>query len=170
MSWRRLSIEDLRTTLSEEELTKLETVSTELSATIQDTLDQVADMFRNAWGAKGYAIDSREHYVDSGYVLPILNYARWQLWTRFPMADNYALSEPRQKGYDEAVELLKNPYLATSKPDNEPTPGPDVPSYVNTDASIKLPYQRFPAFPMSNGFWQVYEWPIAAEGQGVFGR
>ena len=160
MSWKRLAIADLRTALSEEELSRLENVSTELSATIQDTLDQVADMFRNAWAAKGYAIDSREHYVDSGYVLPILNYARWQLWTRFPMAENYSLSEPREKGYTEAVELLKNPYLATSKPDSEPTPGPDVPSYVSADASIKLPYQRFPAFPMSNGFWQVYEWPL----------
>lgn len=81
------------------------------------------------------------------------------------MTGDYALDENRKKQFETAVELLKNPYLATSKPDNQPTPGPDVPSFVSADASIRLPYQRFPAFPMSNGFWQVYEWPIAASGE-----
>lgn len=44
-------------------------------------------------------------------------FARWNLWCRFPMSDNYALSEPRKLQYEKAVELLKDPWLATDKVD-----------------------------------------------------
>lgn len=33
------------------------------------------------------------------------------------MAENYALSEPRKLQYEKAVELLKDPWLATDKVD-----------------------------------------------------
>lgn len=169
MSWIRPMVEDLKLVLSQEEIDKLAEVSVETEDVIQKQLDSVADLFRSAYLSRGYAIDSRDHYIDAGYLIPMLNYARFQIFTRFPMTGDYALDENRKKQFETAVELLKNPYLATSKPDNQPTPGPDVPSFVSADASIRLPYQRFPAFPMSNGFWQVYEWPIAASGE-VFGR
>lgn len=38
------------------------------------------------------------------------------------MTEQYSLTEPRKMSYEEAVELLKNPYIATSKPDYSDDP------------------------------------------------
>lgn len=79
------------------------------------------------------------------------------------MTEDYALSEPREKQYEEAAELLKNPYIGVDPVDPvTPVDPDDPPDYVKTDAAITLPYQRFPAFPLSEGFWQVYVWPLIA--------
>ena len=87
MSWKRLTVDDLRTVLAEDEIQKLMNCSldTELSGRIQQQIDNVADAFRGAFASKGYNMDVRKHYVPEEYVLPILNYARWSCWTTFPM-------------------------------------------------------------------------------------
>lgn len=122
----------------------------------------MADAFRGAWAAKGYTIDVRDHYVAPEYKQFVLNYARWQIWTRFPMTEDYALSEPRKKQYEEAAELLKDPYIATSRPDysNDPELSGDTTLSARGDAAISMPWMKFPAMPFDNGFWQVYayEW------------
>lgn len=77
MSWKRLTIDDLRLTLAEDEVDKLANSSIELSGVIQQQLDAVADAFRGSFSGKGYAVDPREHYIPSSYAMFVLNYARF---------------------------------------------------------------------------------------------
>jgi hypothetical protein len=138
--WKQLTIDDLKLVLAQDEIDKLEERSVEMENVINSQLDIVADLFRGAWKAKGYKLDVREHYVAPEYIIPILNYARWQIWTRFPMTENYSLSEPRQKGYEEAAELLKDPYIGVSDPADPNDPdNPNKPDGIK-DAAISIPY------------------------------
>lgn len=143
MSWKHLTIDDLKLVLAQDEVSKLEERSVEITDIINKQLDIVADMFRGAWAAKGYKLDIREHYVAPEYVIPVLNYARWQIWTRFPATENISLAENRKAGYDEAVTLLENPYIGTSDP-YDPT-DPDNPNENDKikDSAISMPYLRF---------------------------
>ena len=116
----------------------------------------VADAFRGAWQSKGYALDSRSHYIDLAYRPFILAYARWVLWNRFPNAGDYALSETRKDEFELAKELLKNPYIGTTQPKpDDPDPDPGL-SATTTDPAIAMPWMKFPAQPFDTGFWQVY--------------
>ena len=143
MSWKHLTIDDLKLVLAQDEVSKLEARSVEITDIINKQLDIVADMFRGALAAKGYKLDIREHYVAPEYVIPVLNYARWQIWTRFPATENISLAENRKAGYDEAVKLLENPYIGTSDP-YDPT-DPDNPNENDKikDSAISMPYLRF---------------------------
>ncbi|WP_407450938.1 hypothetical protein [Fibrobacter sp.] len=69
------------------------------------------------------------------------------------MADDYALSEPRKMQYEEAVELLKDPYLGVSKPDYSDDPTIDPGSAA--DAAISMPWLKFPP-TFYSGFPQAY--------------
>lgn len=163
MAWERLDIDDVRLTLAEDEVEKLSTYSLneEMSAVIQQQLDMAADAFRGAWQSKGYTIDVRDHYIAPEYRQFILDYARWAIWTRFPMTDNYALSEPRQKQYEFAQELLKDPYIGVSKPDysDDPELSGDTSLSSLNDGAITMPWQKFPAQIWDEGFPQVYPHP-----------
>lgn len=157
MSWRRLTKDDLRLVLAEDEIQKLEQASLDLpslSAVIQQQLDACADTFRAAFRSKGYTLDVRDHYIDDGYVIPALDYARYQIFTRFPMAENYALSKPREELYKAAQELLKNPYLGTSTPDysDDPELSGDVDDSLAKDPSITIPWLRLPPLEGECGF------------------
>lgn len=158
MAWTRPTIEELKLVLAQDEIDKLDSYSSDITDRIQKQLDMVADEFRAAFRSKGYQIDTRDHYIDEGYLVPMLNYARWQIWSTFPMADNYALSEPRKKQYEEAAALLKNPYLGTSIPDNgEPTPEPTDPDdKLAQDPAITIPWLKFPPSYENGGFPEVY--------------
>lgn len=148
MAWKHIEISDVRLALSEDEIERLQTLSVDeskLNEIIQQTSDAVADMFRASWDGKGYAVDPRPHFVSEGYVIPILAVIRYTLFTRFPMSDNYALSEPRKIQYEKAVELLKNPWLNTDKID---WTDPELSGYVDlsasTGSSIAIPWQSMP--------------------------
>lgn len=80
------------------------------------------------------------------------------------MAEDYALSEPRKKQYEEAVELLKNPYLGTSKPDysDDPELSGDTSLSASTDAAFSMPWQKFPAEPWEYGYSQVWRFAKAS--------
>ena len=163
MAWKRLDIDDLRLVLSEDEVQKLDQRSLDdsmLSTVIQTQLDTVADAFRGAWQSKGYTVDERDHYIAPEYKQFVLNYARWQIWTRFPMTEDYALSEPREKQYEEAAALLKDPYIGVSKPDYSDDPDLSAKTMSSTDAAISMPWMKFPAQPFDTGFWQVYPYYI----------
>ena len=157
MSWKRLTKDDLRLVLAEDEIQKLEQASLDLpslSAVIQQQLDACSDTFRAAFIAKGYTLDVRDHYIDEGYVIPALDYARYQIFTRFPMAESYALSKPREELYKAALELLKNPYLGTSKPDysDDPELSGDADPTLAGDPSVTIPWLRCPPLPGECGF------------------
>lgn len=159
MAWKQLTIDDLRLVLAEDEIEKLNERSLsddKFLVVIQQQLDTVADAFRGAWQSKGYTIDVRDHYVAPEYVQFVLNYARWQIWTRFPMTEDFALSEPREKQYEEAAELLKDPYIGVSKPDYSGDPELSSMTQHDHDAAISMPWMKFPAEPFDTGFWQVY--------------
>ena len=158
MGWTRLTIDDLRLVLAEDEVDKLNTRSLDanLSAVIQEQLDCVADAFRGAWQSKGYNIDVRDHYVAPEYRQFVLNYARWQIWTRFPMTEDYSLSKSREKQYDEAAALLKDPYIGVSKPDYSADPDLSALNITTQDAAITVPWLKFPPMPFDEGFPQAY--------------
>lgn len=157
MSWKHPTTEDLKLVLSQDEIDKLSSVSNDLSDRIQGQLDAVADLFRAGFTAKGYSVDVRDHYIDTGYLIPMLNYARWQIWTTFAMTEDYALSDPRKYMYEEAKELLKNPYIATTKPDY--SDDPELSSQAlssDVDSAIAMPWMKFPTMPFDTGFWKPY--------------
>lgn len=142
--WRKLTIDDVRLSLSEDEVQILSGLSIDESKVdkiIQETLDNVADMFRASWSARGYQTDPRDHYVSPGYVEPVLAVTRFHLWTRFPMTPDYSLDDSRKKLYEEAVKLLKDPYLGTEKVD---WTDPGLSAYADlsaqTGSSIKVPW------------------------------
>lgn len=56
MSWSRLTKDDLRLVLAEDEVQKLDEISLDpsLSAVVQQQLDMVSDAFRGAWQSRGY--------------------------------------------------------------------------------------------------------------------
>lgn len=144
MSWKKLTSEDLKLVLAQDEINKLEECSVDIDDVLQKQLDIVADLFRGAWKSKGYTIDIRDNYIAPEYIVPILNYARWQIWTRFPATETISLSENRKVGYEEAVELLKNPYIGVSKPDYSDDPELSGNTELNKiqDSAISMPYLR----------------------------
>lgn len=159
MAWKQLTYDDMRLYLAKDELDKLQTASIDQNLTdvVNQTLDLVADAFRGAWIAKGYKIDSNAHYVCSTYFPFILAYARWVLWNRFPMAQNYALSDARKDEWKLAADLLKNPYIGVDDPDagsgDEPQ---DEIAYLSSDAAISIPWLKFPPTFEDGGFPSVY--------------
>ena len=145
MSWKKLTTDDLKMILSEDEVTTLNTTSVDGNITdiVQNAIDLVSDMFRGAFRAKGYAVDIRDNYIPSGYVLPVLQYARYVAWSRFPNAPSIALDEVRKEDVKRLQELLKNPYIGVEKPEWEhSSDNPEVTGSSST-GSISLPFLRF---------------------------
>ena len=145
MSWKKLTTDDLKMILSEDEVTTLNTTSVDGNITdiVQNAIDLVSDMFRGAFRAKGYAVDIRDNYIPSGYVLPVLQYARYVAWSRFPNSPSIALDEVRKEDVKRLQELLKNPYIGVEKPEWEhSSDNPEVTGSSST-GSISLPFLRF---------------------------
>lgn len=160
MAWKRLDIDDLRLVLAEDEIDKLNTrsVDPKFSQIVQDQLDLAADAFRGAWSAKGYSIDIRPHYIAPEYRQFVLDYARYQIFTRFPMAEDFALSKPREELWKIAVAMLKDPYLATSAPDYEDDPeAAEEAAKQAGDSSVAMPWLRMPG--------EVGEYGFVVDGQ-----
>lgn len=152
MSWKKLTTDDLKMILSEDEVTTLNTTSVDEEVTdiVQNAIDLVSDMFRGSFRAKGYAIDIRDNYIPSGYVLPVLQYARYVAWSRFPNSPDIALDEVRKEDVKRLQELLKNPYIGVEKPDwDHSSENPDATGQVNA-GSISIPFLRFDE--------QLYHW------------
>ena len=98
MAWKRLTVDDLRTLLSEDEVEKLTELAT-LSAgvDVQNAIDIVSDTWRGALQAKGVEVDVRDHYTPASYRYWILVHSRWAVWTRFPGTPAYALDDARKE-------------------------------------------------------------------------
>ena len=143
--WKALDIDDLRLILSEDETTQLNQYSLDqsLTAVINDTINMVSDAWRGALSAKGYALDSREHYTPSTYKYYILVHARWAVWTRFPNSKQIALDDARKQEYEKALDLLKNPVLDVDPVTPEGQAGDE--NAIGTGAgSIRVPWNRIP--------------------------
>lgn len=143
--WKKLTTDDLKMILSEDEINTLNTTSidTEIQDVVQNAIDLVSDMFRGAFRSKGYAVDVRDNYIPSGYVLPVLQYARYVAWSRFPNSPDIALDEVRKEDVKRLQELLKNPYIGVEKPDWEhSSENPSVTGQLNA-GSITVPFLRF---------------------------
>lgn len=154
MAWKQLTYDDMRLYLAKDELERLQNASidVDLSSVVNDTLDLVADTYRGAWLAKGYDIDSRDHYICTTYAPFVLAYARWTLWNRFPDAGAYALTETRKDEWELAAGLLKNPYIGVEKPTSEDPGHPDDPTPLAKDPSITIPWLRLPPIAGECGF------------------
>ena len=148
--WKRLTFEDLQEVLAYDEIEKLNNLS--LSANVEDIcqkqIDTVADTFRGAFSSKGYIIDVREHYIAPEYKLFVLYIARQYIWSRFPNSNNIAIDEIRKKEYENAWELLKNPYIGVSYPDysNDPVLSGDTSLNSGIDGCITVPWLKFPNY------------------------
>lgn len=143
--WKKLTIDDLKSILSQDELDKLQQISVDPTMTnvVEQSIQLVSNMFRGAFQAKGYAIDVREYYVPSSYFLPILQLSRETAWSRFPNSPVIALDEVRKEEVKRLWELLKNPYIGTDKPDPEhSSDNPDVTGEKKI-GSVTLPFLRF---------------------------
>lgn len=157
--WIKLGYQDMQLYLSQDELDKLQEISlsTNISSVVEQTLDMVSDSFRSAFKSKGYPLDVRDSYVTRGYKPFLLSYARWVLWNRFPNAGVFALTETRKDEYEEAKELLKNPYLGVSDPDYSDDPELSDLNATKDDEAISVPYLRLPPQMGQYGFPQAYD-------------
>lgn len=117
--WKRLTVQDLKIILSEDEVNTLQNTSTSFEDTAQEVLDLASDMFRGSLRAKGYAYDIREHYTPSSYHLKILQHVREIIWTRFPHSNIIAIDHLRESEADSLDEILKDPYLSPETPEDE---------------------------------------------------
>lgn len=142
--WKKLTIDDLRTILSEDELERLKNISVDgdIENIVNNGLDLVSDTWRGALGARGYTLDVRSHYTPPEYHYWVLTHARWAIWTRFPNTPEIALDKAREIEYKKAMELLKNPYLDVSKPDYSDDPTLSGDTAFGAD-SITVPPLRF---------------------------
>ena len=158
--WIRLTSDDIRQVLAEDEIQKLQTMSIEESIDdiIQQQIDCVADSYRAAFSSKGYAMDIRPHYLPNAYRLYALCIARCYICTRFPNSLNIFLDEPRKDLYTQAMELLKDPYIGVPEPDysDDPELSGRTDLTSTNDASLTLPYQRFWTKPQNYGFINPY--------------
>lgn len=150
MAWKKLTVDDLRLILSEDETTKLNDYSLAdgMEDVVLSTIEMVSDVWRGALGAKGYEIDVRSHYVPETYAYYILVHARHAVWTRFPNSENIALDERRKNEYDEAMKLLKDPFLGVDGVSGEGV-SPSAEAVGTGSGSIRVPLMRFPP-------WYVY--------------
>lgn len=146
MAYKQLTIADLRTILSEDEVQKLNTLSKDSNITqiVNDGINLVAETWRGALKAKGLTLDIRDYYVPSEYWYYILVHARHAVWTRFTQSNEIALDERRMDEYKEAMELLKDPWINAEKPDWEHSPENPENKVDSGPAKIFLPPQRFP--------------------------
>ena len=166
MSWKRLTIDDLRLILSEDETQKLDTLSLneDITEPINQTILLVSNTWRGAMKGKGYEIDPRDGYIPSAYAYWVLVHSRYAVWSRFPNSSFIAIDEVRKKEYEQAIELLKSPSLDTDKvewflPDGNPNPELSAYTKDGTGGSSMLtPWLRFPDdVPMIED-WKPWTW------------
>lgn len=145
--WSHLDINDLRLILSETETQQLNGYSVDEAMTdiVNSTIDMIADTWRGALSAKGYALDARDHYVPSAYRYYILTHARWAVWSRFPNSRDISLDEARKVEYEKALELLRDPILDVDPVSPEGQTGDE--DAIGTGAgSIRVPWNRIPSW------------------------
>lgn len=150
MAWKKLNIDDLRLVLSEDEVQKLNELSVEenIDQILNDTIELISQTWRGAMRAKGIEIDPRDGYIPSAYQYWVLVHSRYACWSRFPNSSVIAIDEVRKKEYEQALEILKSPFLNTDEvewflPDGNPNP--DLSAYQRLlGASLQVPWQQFP--------------------------
>lgn len=150
MAWKRLTIDDIRLILAEDEVEKLNKLSLaedKLEKVINETLDMTANVWRGVLRSKGYHIDIRDCYIPPEYVYFVLVHARHTIWTRFPNSNDIALDERRVSEWDDAMEMLKKADIAPSSPYDPSDPeNPNVNPDDIVNASIVNYPKRFPAW------------------------
>ena len=73
------------------------------------------------------------------------------------MTASFALDENRKKQYEEAAELLKNPYIGVSKPDYSDDPSlSSLTTKARYDSAISVPWLKFQPMPFDDGFPEAY--------------
>ena len=142
--------------LSQDELDSLNTYSTNVDEVVNKELDVIADMFRGAFISKSYEIDTRQHYIPSSYKHFVCVYARWSLWTRFPMSPSVALDDARKAEYELVKDLLKDAYIGVDKPEWEHSSSNPENTGKIQGGSIKLPFLRFDQ--------SLYDWGMSNFG------
>ena len=154
--WNKLTIDDMKLYLSQDELDALNTYSVDIEDVINKQLDAIADMFRGAFVSKSYEIDTRDHYIPSSYKHFVCTYARYVIWQRFPMSPNVALDDARKEEYKLVSELLKDAYIGVDKPEWEHSSNNPDNTGKTQGGSIKIPFLRMDQ--------SLYDWGISNFG------
>ena len=144
--WKKLTVDDLKNILSQDEIDRLDTLSLDdenLNKIIDSTIELVSNVWRGALSAKGVIMDVRDYYIPPEYQYWVLVHSRHAVWTRFPNSSVIALDEARKDEYTKALELLKDPYIGCSKPDYADLPEEDRPKDMQADPSIIVPPLKF---------------------------
>lgn len=143
--WKKLTILDLKKLLSDDEIEKIDEISTTDPDVIQSVIDIVSDTWRGAMRSKGFEVDIRSHFTPTELHYWILVHSRWAVWTRFPMSPSFALDEARKSEYEKCLEYLENMPLGPSKPDysDDPEAAAEAEKLKTGDAAIGVPFQRF---------------------------
>lgn len=150
MAWKKLTVDDLKAILQQDEIDSLNTLSLDPAKQniINDCIDMISDTWRGALSAKDVRLDIRDHFTPSEYTYWILVHARFAVWTRFNMSPVVGLDEARTKEYEKALSLLKDPYIGTTKPEWQYDP--ENPANGGSgQGSITVPYLRF-----DEGLWR----------------
>ena len=144
MSWKKLTTDDIKMILSEDEVTTLNTTSVngDITDIVQNAIDLVSDMFRGAFVSKSYEIDVRDHYIPSSYKHFVCTYARYVIWQRFPMSPNVALDDARKAEYELVKGLLKDAYIGVDKPEWEHSSNNPENTGKIQGGSIGIPFFR----------------------------
>lgn len=141
--WKKLTVDDLKLILSQDEITALDTLSKEVGIDrIQGCMNMVSDMWRGAFLAHGYSLYARPHWTPASYHYYILVHARYAIWTNFPMSPLVALDEARTKEYEKAKEILDKIPFAVNPIDYEDDPDLKDEPIPTTEGSIYVPWQR----------------------------
>lgn len=137
----------MRLVLSEDEVDKLNTLSLDdnIVQVINDTIELVSETWRGAMRGKGLEIDPRDGYIPSAYRYWVLVHARYACWSRFPNSSVIAIDDVRKKEYEQALEILKSPFLNT---DNVDWTDPALSGYVDAQKGqvngLMTPWLQFP--------------------------
>lgn len=153
--WRNVEKKDLAMVLSQDEIDKLENLSTNYDDIFESSAVLVSNMIRGALSAKGFSLSTLENSIPESYMLIALILIRSFMWSRFPHSNIIAIDEIRLKESEWAKEVLKELPYNPDKIDSEHNPdNPDNPDYVITDnqGTIKVPYLRFPQYPYGDDF------------------
>lgn len=145
MSWKRLTVNDLKLILSADECDKLETLSRtdDWDNVVQSCIDNVANTWRGMFLARGFEFDVREHFIPSSFAHWVLIHARHAVWTRFPNSDSIALDQRRLDSYDKAMEFFSDPPIGPEPPDPENSSASPINGSMG-NASVFVEPHRFP--------------------------
>lgn len=122
--WIKLDSELLKANLAESERNILNSIEidTDVENILNETCDNIAEMWRGRLRSVKIPVDKREGYIPSEYLYFILVHVRYSAYTRLP-AMGELLDELRRREWERANEIFDDPHkIKPKKPEEEEEP------------------------------------------------